>query len=133
MRVIVTGSRDWPYRDLITSELQGLLIRARRMNLDTEFTVVEGGCPTGTDDYAAGWATWAGNYYGVKHEQYKADWKTHGKAAGPLRNQEMVDLGADLCLAFSLNKSRGTADCLNRARTAGIPCKVFDLTITEAK
>lgn len=32
----------------------------------------------------------------------------------------MVDLGADLCLAFPLPDSRGTKDCMARAKKAGI-------------
>jgi hypothetical protein len=32
----------------------------------------------------------------------------------------MVDLGADLCLAFPMPRSRGTWDCVRRAKKAGI-------------
>jgi hypothetical protein len=32
----------------------------------------------------------------------------------------MVDLGADLVLAFPLGKSEGTRDCIRRATAAGI-------------
>ncbi len=47
-----------------------------------------------------------------------ADWRTHGRAAGPLRNQEMID-EADALAAF--NGGRGTADCVRRAKAKGIP------------
>ena len=45
-------------------------------------------------------------------------------AAGPVRDQAMVDAGADLCVAFhrAIGNSKGTKDCLRRALAAGIPC-----------
>ena len=43
--------------------------------------------------------------------------------AGPLRNQEMVDAGAGLCIALhrAISSSKGTRDCARRAIAAGIP------------
>jgi hypothetical protein len=38
----------------------------------------------------------------------------------------MVDMGIDLVLAFSRNNSRGTSDCIKRAKTAGIPTLIFE-------
>lgn len=54
---------------------------------------------------------------------FPADWNKLGKGAGPIRNQAMVDAGADLCLAFhrDLPNSKGTRDCVIRAIKAGIP------------
>lgn len=50
---------------------------------------------------------------------YEADWDTHGKAAGPIRNQQMLDeFYPDVVIAFQ--GGRGTADMVNRARGAGI-------------
>lgn len=43
-----------------------------------------------------------------------------GKAGGGVRNQEMVDFGLDLLLAFPSPDSRGTWDCVTRASKAGI-------------
>lgn len=45
---------------------------------------------------------------------------TYCPMAGLYRNQEMVDLGADVVLAFQRNGSRGTQDCMDRARRAGL-------------
>jgi hypothetical protein len=43
--------------------------------------------------------------------------------AGPKRNQEMVQAGADLCVALhrSIEASKGTKDCVRQAMAAGIP------------
>jgi hypothetical protein len=54
-----------------------------------------------------------------------ADWDSHGKAAGPMRNRTMLAgvnspvSNADLLIAFK--GGRGTADCVRQARELGIP------------
>jgi len=123
VRILVTGSRDWPYPEIVWQELNKFLA-------DEGYLTVVHGDADGADSYAKIWvARTSFNRLGVRDERHPADWAKHGKAAGPIRNQEMVDLGADLCLAFSLNRSRGTADCLNRAAAAGIERRVLDLRI----
>jgi hypothetical protein len=48
-----------------------------------------------------------------------ADWNTHGRAAGPIRNQRMLDeVKPELVVAFP--GGRGTADMVRRAREAGV-------------
>ena len=55
-------------------------------------------------------------------EVYPADWRTHGRAAGPLRNARMIAEGKpDLVIAFKGN--RGTQDCCRKAEAAGIPVR----------
>lgn len=56
---------------------------------------------------------------GVKHLPFAADWHTHGRAAGPIRNKRMLDEGKpDLVIAFP--GGRGTANMVKQARAAGI-------------
>jgi hypothetical protein len=59
---------------------------------------------------------------GVEAEVHTADWRTLGNIAGPARNREMVQAGADLCIAFhrTLETSKGTKDCVRQALGAGI-------------
>lgn len=61
-------------------------------------------------------------------EAYAANWALHRNAAGPIRNQRMVDLRpvADVLVAAPLGKSPGSRDCMARARKAGI--RVVDVT-----
>lgn len=48
---------------------------------------------------------------------------TNGKAAGPIRNQRMLDEGKpDLVVAFP--GGRGTADMVRRAKAAGVPVRL---------
>lgn len=76
--------------------------------------IKQGGCRTGADEFARSWA----EQNGAECESFDADWETHGKAAGPIRNQQMADSGADGCIAFP--GGRGTADMVRRAERAGI-------------
>jgi hypothetical protein len=63
-------------------------------------------------------ADWA-EKEGVCCETYPADWYTHGKAAGPIRNQKMLDDAfPDVVLAFP--GGRGTADMVRRAEKVGV-------------
>lgn len=96
--------------------------------LDLGFTglvVVHGDCPTGADRYAKLWALF--NYgFGVREERHPAQWDKFGKFAGPKRNREMVDKGADRVLAFPHKDSKGTWGLIDLARAAGLDVRVFD-------
>tara|TARA_Y100000310_G_scaffold244963_1_gene249880 strand:+ start:4034 stop:4294 length:261 start_codon:yes stop_codon:yes gene_type:complete len=65
---------------------------------------------------------------GIKVERFPADWHLYGRAAGVLRNQQMLDEGKpDLVLAFhdELESSKGTADMVRRAKKAGVEVRYF--------
>lgn len=114
MRVLVTGSREWTDEHRVWNELDALV------EIYGAFVVVQGECPTGADRFARSWA-WTRAY---KCESWPADWDKHGKAAGPIRNQLMVNSKPDFALAFPLPGSRGTMDCMRRLRAAGVQVKV---------
>lgn len=116
MRILITGSRDWPAEE----DIQFALVMAEELPPSNN-TLVSGACPTGADQMAEK----AAEKLGWKVERHPADWKKYGKRAGFLRNKEMVDLGADLCLAFIHNNSKGASMTLDLAEKAGIPTKVF--------
>lgn len=132
MRVLVTGSRDWPYPEVIWTELDKVMNQLIQRDPFEQLVVIEGACPKGADLFAYQWvdrARQAG--HPVISERYPADWTRHGKAAGFLRNQQMVDKGADLCLAFRFMGSNGTRDCMNRATLALIPLRALELDLVE--
>ena len=89
MRILVTGSRDWWDWNTLN---RALLEYAT----EHDITIVHGDCPTGADADADYW----GKYQGVRIERHPADWKQYGRSAGFRRNAEMVNLGANICLAF---------------------------------
>ena len=111
----MTGSREWDNYPLMMTTLADWILDDEGLRA----TLVHGGCPTGADREAASF--W--RITGRPVEPHPANWQRYGKAAGPRRNQEMVDAGADQCIAFFKRgaANRGTADCVARARAAGIP------------
>ena len=80
-----------------------------------EVTIVHGNC-RGADKIAGS----IGKKLGFNIEPHPADWKKYGKSAGPIRNTEMVNSNIDLVLAFPVGNSKGTKDCLEKARRKGI-------------
>lgn len=62
-------------------------------------------------------------------EVHRADWATHGKSAGPLRNKLMADLGAQHCVAFLIEglPCKGTRNMIEIARRTGIPTSIYTL------
>ena len=111
-RILITGSRNWNDEQALAAPLFEYTGCYRQ----DELVVVHGGCPTGADAIAEKLC----QNYGIRTEVHLADWDKHGRAAGPIRNQQMVDLGADICLAFPLGESRGTRHCMRVAEKAGI-------------
>lgn len=119
-RVIVAGSRD--YTD---SQILDTVVHEHRPDV-----IVHGGA-RGADALAGDFAQWHLVPTEV-HPVTSADWRRHGKKAGPMRNQRMVDAGADVCLAFPHADSVGTWDCAARAMRAGIFTVIDGAHITEA-
>jgi hypothetical protein len=115
-RVLVTGSRDWADEQLVRREL------ARCWSEYGRIVVVHGACPTGADAQAAQWVAdmVAADVCGVTEEPHPADWRTHGKAAGPIRNKQLIGAGAAVCLAFIRNASAGASHTAGLADAAGI-------------
>lgn len=115
-RILVTGSRDWADETSIEVSLRQAWADLGR---HPHTVLVSGACPTGADAIAE--RIWAS--HGLPIERHPADWQKHGRAAGPIRNNHMVELGADLCLAFIKNNSRGATHTALIADRAEIPVR----------
>lgn len=87
-------------------------------SLDKRDTIVTGGA-AGADKIAAS----AARAYGVGLLLHLPDWYTHGKAAGPIRN-ELIVRDADALVAWWDGQSKGTAHSIALARKKGIPVTV---------
>lgn len=122
-RLLIAGSRNhqWtPY------DSHALLIAVRKILEKThKLPVLVHGGATGADTEAARVGQQLLN---LPTEVHRADWSKYDRAAGPIRNKEMVNCGADLCLAFPDHPkgqgSRGTWNCIDLAHQAGIPVYV---------
>lgn len=112
-RVAIVGSRDYPRLEHVASYVNRLPMNA---------VIVSGGAK-GVDTAAE----MAAKARRMKTVIYPADWDKHGKAAGFIRNQDIVN-ACDRLVAFSHNSSRGTAHSIQLARQAGKPVLVFDST-----
>jgi YspA, cpYpsA-related SLOG family len=113
-RLHLTGSRTWDDTDITEYALAAILAHHPEGVL-----LVHGACPHGADAIAA--AAYADRTPGYHSEAHPAAWHRHGRAAGHLRNIEMVTLGADGCAAFLRGTSPGTTATIRQATAAGIP------------
>jgi len=118
-RILVTGSRDWDDTDRVWLALGDAVGAIHRDDINREIIIVHGDCPRGADAIADQWA----RRYGTTIERHPANWQINGKRAGFIRNALMVNLGADVCLAFVRNGSRGASHTAALAEQAGIPTR----------
>jgi len=117
MKVLCTGDREWVDLETIVAELE---------KLPSGTIIIHGACRGA--DVACGLIAEA---LGFVVRPYPADWSGLERAAGPIRNQHMVNVEhrteepIDLCLAFhdDLLRSKGTKDMIKRIEKAKIPWK----------
>jgi hypothetical protein len=119
MMVLVCGSRDWTDEETIAARLADLA--------GEQWTVMHGAA-RGADTIAA----YVAVLYGFDVKAYPADWERHGRAAGVLRNLQMLEEEPGLVLAFQLDGSRGTQHTIDEARKRGIPVEVIHATREHA-
>lgn len=137
-RILVTGSRKFADHEVALTALSAV-----RWEFGPDFVVVHGGADGAdrllaemaeargieTEAHAADWPGPCRDTCRPGHRRKRRDGSTYCPAAGDYRNQAMVDLGADLMLAFlvtpSVSPCKGTRDCARRAKAAGIPVRWY--------
>jgi hypothetical protein len=118
MRVLVCGDRNWddfPYLCNVLDEIH---------SRETITLVIEGEA-RGADTMSRLWA----EHHHIPVAKYPADWHTYGRAAGPIRNRQMLREGhPDLVVAFHRNivESKGTRNMVEISMKAGVPVRVYD-------
>lgn len=151
-RILVTGARSWHDDDLLEQWLDWAVSARHWAVTGQPVTVVHGNCPYGADKLADDYC----KARDITVERYSPAWAApcrpscrpghrrkgrHGPdycpAAGMYRNAEMVQLGADLVLAFLMpctsvwcpltqpHDSHGTAGCAELAREAGLAVELI--------
>lgn len=105
MKVLVCGGREYMDDLRVQNVLSKLVITC----------IVEGGAP-GADTLARLY----GQACGIEVKEYAADWDTHGRAAGPIRNKQMLDENPDVELVVAFPGGRGTANMIKQAKERGV-------------
>jgi len=116
-KVIVAGSRTFNDSALMCRKLDRILAN------QTEVEIVSG-TARGADKLGEQYAASRG--YGVK--LFPADWETHGKRAGFIRNEEMANY-ADACVVFWDSESRGTKSMIDLAEKHKLKLRIITYDI----
>lgn len=115
MKLLVCGGRDFSNWYSLKEKLDLIKIQHPDISL-----VIHGAAP-GADTLAESWA----GTNSIKTQRFIAQWNTHGKSAGPIRNQQMLDEGKpDLVVAFYTGGS-GTKHMISISQLAEIPTMVY--------
>lgn len=129
MKLVVSGSRHINDYNLFYQALgeSGFLSTKRGVEC-----IIQGGAH-GVDGLAKRWA----DENEVPVVTIEADWNEHGKAAGPIRNSEMVQYAIENgepagLLAIWDGYSRGTWDCIKKAQAKGLIIYVKMLNVLDA-
>jgi len=114
MRILFCGDRHWSSYKTICDVM---------MDYNTE-VVIEGEA-AGADSIARDVA----EQFGIPVMRFPADWKRYGRAAGPIRNTQMLKEGMpDFVIAFhdDIDSSKGTRNMVEQAKKKGIPVRVYN-------
>lgn len=109
MKLIIAGGRDFNNYDLLKTKLDYLLSKT------TDNVIIVSGCAKGADKLGEQYAI----ERGYECTLFPADWDTHGKKAGYLRNKQMAEHGTH-CVLFWDGKSKGTAIMKELAEEYGL-------------
>ena len=105
-KVIIAGCRDFTDYELLREKCDYHL-----QNLRLEDIVIVSGHASGADSLGERYA----QERGFQLETYPADWKAHGRAAGPIRNAKMASV-AHALISFWDGKSRCTKNMIDTAK-----------------
>ena len=119
-RVIIAGCRDFCNYFMLKERCEYYL----QNKMKTHNVIIVSGHASGADSLGEKFAT----DHNLPCELHPADWERHGKAAGPIRNEEMAEK-ADALIAFWDGESRGTKSMISIAKRKGLQVAVvrYDL------
>ena len=110
MKTIIAGCRDWTDAWMVGHAISGC---------SWNITEIVSGGARGADKLGERWA----KENDVPLRVFPADWDSHGKAAGPIRNKQMA-VYADAILVFWDGQSRGTKNMIGEAVKQGLTAVV---------
>lgn len=120
-RIIVCGNKDFKDRDYCLKKLKEIIPKY------TNPEIVSGHA-RGADKFGEEYA----KMEGIKCTVFKAEWNHYGKAAGPIRNREMLNYAMDetaIVIAFWNGTSRGTKNMVEQAQKAGVEVIIIPIVL----
>ncbi|WP_407430572.1 SLOG family protein [Arcticibacter sp.] len=123
-KCIIAGGRDFKHLNLLIEKCDKILY-----SFGEDVEIVSGAQVTNDPLWGKHGADYLGEYYAtsIRHcklTRFPADWKTHGKSAGPKRNKQMAEY-ADGLIAFWDGKSRGTKNMIDLATEHRLKIRVI--------
>ncbi len=118
-RIIVCGGRDFRDKQKCFSVLEEVLGRYKTDELE-----IVSGHASGADSFGEEYA----KLNGIKSSVFKPEWKRYGRAAGPIRNKEMLKYAEEetpIVVAFWDGTSRGTKNMISVAQNDGAEVHVI--------
>jgi len=122
-KIAVTGSREW--KDV--KEIKKRLLSASK-DKNKKYILISGGAK-GADTIAENIANKL-KWDVIKH---LPNWNKYGRAAGPVRNQLIIDEKPDILLAFPMPESKGTYDAIKKAKKGLVKTIICDKYVKNKK
>lgn len=120
MKVAIIGSRDFTdYKYMLDCILKTVVV--------SEIDCIVSGGARGADTLAEFFAMSCN----IPTMIFKADWNKFGKAAGFIRNTQIVE-NSDIVLAFPIGESKGTYDSIAKAKKLNKQVFIFRKEISDA-
>jgi predicted Rossmann fold nucleotide-binding protein DprA/Smf involved in DNA uptake len=116
MKLAIVGSRSFTDYEALEKELDSICESVK-------VTCVVSGGAKGADSLGQRYA----ESKGIDTQIFLPDWEKHGKAAGFIRNKDII-ANSDFCVAFWDGKSKGTLSSIELAKKQGIPVKVVEFS-----
>ena len=113
MKIGIVGSRGFEDYELLCQELVWF------KTFHEPITQIISGGSKGADSLGEKWAI----DNNIEVVLYKPDWKKYGKAAGMIRNTDIIK-NSEFVFAFWDGKSKGTKDSIDKTKILNIPIKI---------
>lgn len=117
-RLVVAGTRYFNNYNLVSDTLDKYLAD----KIDKYNVTILCGDACGADAMGLAYAS----KHGLKVEHFPANWNKYDSAAGPISNKKMAER-ADAVIVFWDGRSSGTADMIQCAKAANIPCEIIKI------
>ena len=115
-KVIIAGSRSFVDYEKLRSVCDSIL---PNQYSEPRISILSG-TSSGSDSLGERYA----NERGFALNRYPANWKQYGRAAGPIRNRQMVE-DADAAIVFWDGQSRGTKNLIEEAKKQGLIVRII--------